>query len=134
MDTSGYFIPSSQPDGSEIAAEIVTLFSISILSMFFGMKTYNVHFKYLTYSRWLILALYVFSWAFTTSSLVLVTTNNGRLYFLHALLHALTIITMKETILPAFYLLWFATYSILVPKLLFMLGKIACKNRKKKVF
>ncbi|KAI9363269.1 hypothetical protein BD770DRAFT_381167 [Pilaira anomala] len=67
---------SSQPDGPEIAAKIVSLFSISLISLLFGIKTFNVHFRYLTYSRWLILTLYLFSWSFTTISTLLVTTNN----------------------------------------------------------
>ncbi|KAI8979705.1 hypothetical protein BDF20DRAFT_802349, partial [Mycotypha africana] len=66
----------SQPDGAEIAAKLVSIFSITFLSLLFGIKTYNVHFKYLTYSRWLILALYVISWAFCATSMLLVTTNN----------------------------------------------------------
>ncbi|KAL7310986.1 hypothetical protein PS15m_008810 [Mucor circinelloides] len=76
MDTSHYLPQSSQPDGPEIAAKLVSLFSVTLLSALFGVKTYNVHFKYLSYSKWLILALYVFSWSFTTISMLLVTTNN----------------------------------------------------------
>lgn len=76
--TSPDFIQTPQPDGSEIAAKIVSLVSFSVLSVLFGVKTYNVQFKYLTYSRWLVLALYVLSWAFTVISMVLVTTNNGK--------------------------------------------------------
>ncbi|CAO0798826.1 unnamed protein product [Mucor circinelloides] len=76
MDTSQYLPQSSQPDGPEIAAKLVSLFSITLLSALFGVKTYNVHFKYLSYSKWLILALYLFSWSFTTISMLLVTTNN----------------------------------------------------------
>lgn len=67
---------SPQPDGSELAAKLVSLFSTSLLSMLFGIKTFNVHYRYLTYSRWLILLLYIFSWTFTTVSMLLVTTNN----------------------------------------------------------
>ncbi|KAI9485368.1 MAG: hypothetical protein EXX96DRAFT_513918 [Benjaminiella poitrasii] len=76
MSSSAYFTQSSQPDGPELAAKLVSLFSITLLSALFGIKTYNVHFKYLTYSRWLILGLYLFSWSFTTISMILVTTNN----------------------------------------------------------
>ncbi|CEP08590.1 hypothetical protein [Parasitella parasitica] len=71
------FIQTPQPDGSELAAKVVSLLSITVLSVLFGIKTYNVQFKYLTYSRWLVLALYVLSWAFTTISMLLVTTNNA---------------------------------------------------------
>lgn len=69
---------SSQPDGPEIAAKLVSLFSISLISLLFGIKTFNVHYRYLTYSRWLILTLYLFSWSFTTISTLLVTTNNRK--------------------------------------------------------
>ncbi|KAI8079156.1 hypothetical protein BDF21DRAFT_419557 [Thamnidium elegans] len=67
---------SPQPDGSEIAAKVVSIFSITLIALLFGVKTYNVHFRYLTYSRWLILALYLLSWSFSTLSMILVTTNN----------------------------------------------------------
>ncbi|SAM04378.1 hypothetical protein [Absidia glauca] len=43
----------------------------------FGIKTHNVQYKYLSYSRWLVLLLYLCSWAFTVSTLILVATNNG---------------------------------------------------------
>lgn len=83
MDTSSYIAQSSQPDGPELAAKLVSIFSMTLLSCLFGVKTYNVHYKYLTYSKWLILALYLFSWSFTTTSMLLVTTNNSTcIYFL----------------------------------------------------
>lgn len=72
------FIQTPQPDSSEIAAKIVSLLSITVLSTLFGTKTFNIQFKYLSYSRWLVLALYILSWAFTAISMVLVTTNNGK--------------------------------------------------------
>lgn len=71
-------IPSTQPDGGELAAKLVSLFSSTVMSVLYGVKTYNVQFKYLTYSRWLILLLYIFSWAFTVMGMLLVTTNNGK--------------------------------------------------------
>ncbi|KAI7904035.1 uncharacterized protein BX663DRAFT_530637 [Cokeromyces recurvatus] len=70
------FIRTPQPDHSEIAAKIVSLISFSVLSCLFGMKTFNIQFRYLTYSRWLVLILYLFSWSFTVFSMLLVTTNN----------------------------------------------------------
>lgn len=75
--TESNFINTPQPDGGEIVAKLVSLVSFSVLAVLFGYKTYNVQFRYLTYSRWLVLALYVLSWAFTVTSMVLVTTNNG---------------------------------------------------------
>lgn len=71
------FVKTPQPDGAELAAKLVSLFSFSVLSALFGIKTFNVQFRYLTYSRWLVLALYVLSWSFTVISMVLVTTNNA---------------------------------------------------------
>ncbi|KAL0078495.1 hypothetical protein J3Q64DRAFT_1766683 [Phycomyces blakesleeanus] len=74
---SPYFIQTPQPDGSEIASQIISMCSISILSLLFGIKSYNVQYKYLSLSRWLVLALYLFSWSFTTSSMIFTSTNNG---------------------------------------------------------
>ncbi|KAI8368236.1 uncharacterized protein BYT42DRAFT_585856 [Radiomyces spectabilis] len=74
---SHIFIATAQPDGGELAAQLVCLFSVSILSTLFGVKTFNVQFTYLSYSRWLVLALYVCSWAFCVSSIVLISTNNN---------------------------------------------------------
>ncbi|KAI8987017.1 hypothetical protein BDB01DRAFT_784279 [Pilobolus umbonatus] len=76
MDSSR-FVRTPQPDVEELIAKIISLLASTLLSTLFGLKTYNVHYKYLTYSRWLILMLYFFSWAFTTISILLVTTNNG---------------------------------------------------------
>lgn len=80
MDTthSPDFIQTPQPDASELAAKIVSLLSVTVLSGLFGMKTFSIQFKYLSYSRWLVLTLYILSWAFTAFSMVLVTTNNGK--------------------------------------------------------
>ncbi|KAL7310539.1 hypothetical protein PS15m_010027 [Mucor circinelloides] len=79
MDTthSPDFIQTPQPDASELAAKIVSLLSVTVLSGLFGMKTFSIQFKYLSYSRWLVLTLYILSWAFTAFSMVLVTTNNA---------------------------------------------------------
>ncbi|KAI7893559.1 uncharacterized protein EV154DRAFT_501587 [Mucor mucedo] len=68
---------SPQPDIWELASQVVSLIGITIMSYIFGVKTFNVQFKYLSYSRWLILFLYFFSWAFTISSTIFVSTNNG---------------------------------------------------------
>ncbi|KAI9496691.1 hypothetical protein BDB00DRAFT_785428 [Zychaea mexicana] len=72
-----YFEPSTQPDGGELASKIVSLLSVGAMSMLFGIKTFNVQFKYLTYSRWLVLILYIISWGFTCAGMLFVTTNNG---------------------------------------------------------
>lgn len=68
-----------QPDGSELASKLVSLLSISVMSILFGIKTFNVQFKYLTYSRWLVLTLYIISWGFTCAATLFVSTNNQNL-------------------------------------------------------
>lgn len=67
-----------QPDASELATQFISLISISLLCLLFGLKTFNVQYKYLTYSRWLVIALYVQSWAFVVTAILLVSTNNGK--------------------------------------------------------
>ncbi|KAI9244009.1 hypothetical protein BDA99DRAFT_529537 [Phascolomyces articulosus] len=70
-------LSSPQPDGGELASKIVSLISVGAMAMLFGIKTFNVQFKYLTYSRWLVLLLYIISWGFTCAGMLFVTTNNG---------------------------------------------------------
>jgi hypothetical protein len=71
------FVKSLQPDAGELSSQVISLISITVMSVLFGIKTHNVQYKYLSYSRWLILALYVLSWAFTLAATVFVSTNNG---------------------------------------------------------
>ncbi|CAO3595210.1 unnamed protein product [Absidia cylindrospora] len=85
---SSEFSYTTQPDGGELASEVIGLIGISVMCTLFGIKTYNVQYKYLSYSRWLVLLLYMFSWAFTFTGLVLMATNNGN--FLSCLLSELT--------------------------------------------
>lgn len=66
-----------QPDTSELASQLIALLSITVMMVLFGVKTFNVQYKYLTYSRWLVVYLYINSWLFTFAAIVLVTTNNG---------------------------------------------------------
>ncbi|KAG0165970.1 hypothetical protein DFQ30_007751 [Apophysomyces sp. BC1015] len=73
-----------QPDASELASQLVTLLCISIMSCLFGIKTFNVQFKYLSLSRWLVIMLYIFSWAFTVTAMVLVSTNNEKVWVVSA--------------------------------------------------
>lgn len=76
MDNPITIIRSTQPDSGELAAKVISLLCVSSLSTLFGLKTFNVQFKYLSYSKWIVLALYLFSWAFTVMGMILVTTNN----------------------------------------------------------
>ncbi|CAO3636016.1 unnamed protein product [Cunninghamella blakesleeana] len=71
------FVITPQPDDGEIAAQIIGLFGVTTMGILFGIKTYNIQYKFLSYSRWLIVILYICSWAFTFSGLTLVLTNNG---------------------------------------------------------
>lgn len=83
LNTSNPYILTAQPDEGELVAKLVSLFSSTVLSVLFGLKTFNVQFKYLSYSKWIVLVLYIFSWSFTVMGMLLVTTNNGnqvRLY------------------------------------------------------
>ncbi|KAI8064628.1 hypothetical protein BC940DRAFT_305544 [Gongronella butleri] len=74
---SSEFTYTSQPDSGEIASQIIGLLSASGMCFLFGIKTYNVQYKYLSYSKWLVIILYMCSWAFTACGLILVSTNNG---------------------------------------------------------
>lgn len=80
IDVSKYII-TPQPLPVEIAFQMIGLCLLTILCIFFGIKTYNVQYKYLSYSKWLILSLYICAWAFTFCALPLVLTNNGNLLF-----------------------------------------------------
>ncbi|KAI8328837.1 hypothetical protein BC941DRAFT_444151 [Chlamydoabsidia padenii] len=82
------FSYTPQPDSGEIASEVIGLLGITVMCALFGIKTYNVQYKYLSYSRWLVLLLYMCSWAFTVTGLTLMLTNNGN--YLSCLLAELT--------------------------------------------
>ncbi|KAJ2961904.1 hypothetical protein NQZ79_g2951 [Umbelopsis isabellina] len=66
----------SQPDPEELASQIVSLFSISVLSIIMGNKTSETRFGEMSVSRILIMCLYFWSWAFTIIATILVPTNN----------------------------------------------------------
>jgi hypothetical protein len=68
----------SQPDVEELASQVLSLASISLLSMIMGSKTGDSRFGELSVSRILIMALYFWSWAFTIISTILVSTNNRK--------------------------------------------------------
>ncbi|KAJ8659803.1 hypothetical protein O0I10_004396 [Lichtheimia ornata] len=76
VDVLRNIVMEVQPDTSEIVSQGIALVSCTIMCALFGMKTYNVQFKYLTYSRWLVVMLYINSWAFTYTAVVLSSTNN----------------------------------------------------------
>ncbi|KAG2219434.1 hypothetical protein INT45_002319 [Circinella minor] len=70
-------VQAMQPDPTELTSQMIALVSTTVMCVLFGIKTYNVDFRYLTYSRWLVIALYVNSWAFTFAAILLASTNNG---------------------------------------------------------
>ena len=101
-----FFDPATQPDGGELASKMVSLLSVGAMSMLFGIKTFNVQFKYLTYSRWLVLLLYIISWGFTCAGMLFVTTNNGTVkkkkYFLFFIFDAENKVYVSILLLCAF--------------------------------
>ncbi|KAI9493500.1 hypothetical protein BDB00DRAFT_787984 [Zychaea mexicana] len=70
-------VQAMQPDTTELTSQLIALLSVTVMCVLFGVKTYNVDFKYLTYSRWLVICLYINSWGFTYSAILLASTNNG---------------------------------------------------------
>ncbi|KAI9299820.1 hypothetical protein BJ944DRAFT_244803 [Cunninghamella echinulata] len=68
---------SSQPDNIELSHQIVGLIGVTILGVLFGIKTYDIDFKFLSLSKLLVILLYVCSWAFLFSGLPVIATNNG---------------------------------------------------------
>ncbi|KAI8340608.1 hypothetical protein BC941DRAFT_417686 [Chlamydoabsidia padenii] len=71
------FITTPQPSWGEFSSELITLFAISVTCSLFGIKTYNINYRQLTYARWLVILLYVSTWSFLASATILASTNNG---------------------------------------------------------
>lgn len=69
------------PDGMEIASELTSLVCITVLALALGAKTYGEKIKSLNYGRVLVILLYTLSWAFATTSIVVVSTNNSKCLF-----------------------------------------------------
>lgn len=67
----------SQPDSPEVISELVSLLCITVVSVLYGSKTFNMQYHELTYGLWLVVALYPTSWAFLANGLLLVSTNDG---------------------------------------------------------
>ena len=66
------------PDGLEIASELTSLTCITVLALALGSKTYGEKLKSLNYGRILVILLYSLSWAFATTSIIVVSTNNSK--------------------------------------------------------
>lgn len=71
------FIVTTQPDWGELSSQIVSLLAITITCCLFGVKTFKIKYRQLTYAKWLVVSLYICSWSFTASSTILGSTNNG---------------------------------------------------------
>ncbi|KAI8065921.1 hypothetical protein BC940DRAFT_303204 [Gongronella butleri] len=78
---SGMYMPPGTvgPDGLEIMSEAVSLLCISVLSVVFGSKSYNETWKSTNYGRILVLLLYICSWAFAVTSIIVVSTNDNNI-------------------------------------------------------
>ncbi|KAI9301181.1 hypothetical protein BJ944DRAFT_271871 [Cunninghamella echinulata] len=77
MSTNFVYIPERLPEWGEFSSQIVTLIGLTFTCTLFGIKTYRINYKTLTYARILVVSLYICTWAFTASSAVLAYTNNG---------------------------------------------------------
>lgn len=66
------------PDGMEIASELTSLACITVLALALGAKTNGEKLKTLNYGRVLVILLYSLSWAFATTSIIVVSTNNSK--------------------------------------------------------
>ncbi|KAI9016315.1 hypothetical protein CLU79DRAFT_819962 [Phycomyces nitens] len=67
------------PDVLEIVSEVISLTCITVLAVAMGSKTYGEQIKTVNYGRVLVILLYFLSWAFATTSVVLVSTNNNNM-------------------------------------------------------
>ena len=70
------------PDPLEVGSEIISLACITVLALVLGIKTDGEKLKSLNYGRALVIILYFFSWAFSATSIVVVSTNNSKRYFI----------------------------------------------------
>lgn len=66
-----------KPDGMEIASELISLTCITVLALALGAKTNGEKARSLNYGRVLVILLYALSWAFATTSVIVVSTNNS---------------------------------------------------------
>ncbi|ORX44113.1 hypothetical protein DM01DRAFT_1399346 [Hesseltinella vesiculosa] len=64
------------PDGLEVMSEAISLFCISLLAIVFGAKSYNETWKTTNYGRIIVLLLYICSWSFSVTSVLVVSTND----------------------------------------------------------
>lgn len=67
------------PDALEIISEFISLVCITVLASAIGLKTYGEKIKTINYGRVMVILLYVTSWAFATTSAIIVSTNNNNM-------------------------------------------------------
>ncbi|KAL9539899.1 hypothetical protein MBANPS3_009996 [Mucor bainieri] len=67
------------PDVLEIISELVSLFCITVLATAIGSKTYGETLRSINYGRFMVIMLYLSSWAFAYTSAVVVSTNNNNM-------------------------------------------------------
>ncbi|CAO3648665.1 unnamed protein product [Cunninghamella blakesleeana] len=66
----------SQPDHYQLTALLLGLVGLSLSSFLFAIKTYHFKLKYISYSKLLVVFLYICSWAFIFTSIPIVLANN----------------------------------------------------------
>lgn len=66
------------PDVLEVGSEFISLACITVLALALGAKTNGEKLKSINYGRALVIILYFFSWAFSATSIVVVSTNNSK--------------------------------------------------------
>ncbi|GAN09471.1 conserved hypothetical protein [Mucor ambiguus] len=104
------------PDGMEVASELTSLACITVLALALGAKTYGEKLKSLNYGRVLVIMLYTLSWAFATTSIIVVSTNNST-YILRLIerVHLVTAVktTRLKTAQYKFHIILLCPYIII---------------------
>ncbi|KAI8337801.1 hypothetical protein BD560DRAFT_28042 [Blakeslea trispora] len=67
------------PDVLEITSELISLLCITVLASAVGSKTFGEKIKTINYGRLMVIVLYLLSWAFATTSIIVVSTNNNNM-------------------------------------------------------
>lgn len=66
------------PDLLEIVSEFISLVCITVLATVIGSKTYGETLKTLNYGRFMVINIFLLSWAFAFTSAVIVSTNDSK--------------------------------------------------------
>lgn len=65
------------PDILEMISEFISLVCITVLATAIGSKTYGETLKTLNYGRFMVINIFLLSWAFAFTSAVIVSTNDS---------------------------------------------------------